>query len=127
MSGVPATSNLRALELKAFVPARDFALSKRFYRDLGFTMVSDDGGIASFRHGQARFLLQDFFHEGLASNLMLHLLVDDVDAWWAHVRDAGLAATYGVPVGAVEVQPWRMRDFVLADPGGVLWRIAQSA
>jgi predicted lactoylglutathione lyase len=38
--------NLRVTEIKAFVPAKDFALSKRFYQDLGFTLASDGGGVA---------------------------------------------------------------------------------
>ena len=32
-------SKLNAIEIKAFVPARDFALSKRFYADLGFSVA----------------------------------------------------------------------------------------
>jgi uncharacterized glyoxalase superfamily protein PhnB len=119
-------SNLRAIEIKAFVPAKDFALSKQFYKDLGFVMASDSGGVAYFNHGDVSFLLQDFYVEALAKNLMMHLLVEDVDAWWAKVKDAGIAARYGVRVTDVERQPWRMRDFVLIDPSGVLWRIAQN-
>ncbi len=36
--------NLDTVEIKAFVPARDFELSKRFYEDLGFSVAwsSDD-------------------------------------------------------------------------------------
>jgi catechol 2,3-dioxygenase-like lactoylglutathione lyase family enzyme len=117
---------LRVVELKAFVPAKDYALSKRFYQDLGFTLASDSGGVAYFRHGDASFLLQDFDAEGLTANFMMHLLVDDVDAWHRHLHDAGIPATYGVKIGPVERQPWRMRDFVLFDPSGVLWRIAQN-
>jgi len=58
--------------------------------------------------------------------MMMHLLVEDVDAWHARVTDAKLAQTYGVTVGAIEQQPWRMRDFVVSDPSGVLWRIGQN-
>lgn len=119
-------SSLRVIEVKAFVPARDFALSKQFYQDVGFTMASDNEGIAYFHHGEARFLLQDFFNEELATNLMMHLLVEDVDAWHKSIQSAGIASRYGVKVGQVELQPWRMRDFVLLDPSGVLWRIAQN-
>lgn len=119
-------ANLRVNELKAFVPAKDYERSKRFYQDLGFTLASDDEGIAYFHHGESSFLLQDFDADGLASNFMMHLLVDDVDAWWQHVHDAGIAQKYDVKVGPVELQPWRMRDFVLHDPSGVLWRIAQN-
>lgn len=117
---------LRITEIKAFVPAKDFALSKRFYQDLGFTMASDGGGIAYFHLGHASFLLQDFCADGLAENFMMHLLVEDVDAWWQHVQSSGVVAKYGVMCTQVEAQPWRMRDFCLADPAGVLWRIGQN-
>lgn len=119
-------ANLRVVELKAFVPARDFELSKRFYRDIGFTMASDGGGVAYFHHGEASFLLQDYFDPGLAANLMMHLLVEDVDAWRQSLEERGIAEAYGVKIGPVELQPWRMRDFVLFDPCGVLWRVAQN-
>lgn len=118
--------SLKAIEIKAFLPAKDYALCRRFYADLGFTEASENEGVAYFHHGDVSFLLQDFHPDGFASNLMMHLLVEDVDAWWEHVRATGIAQTYGVRVGAVELQPWGMRDFVLFDPSGVLWRIAQN-
>jgi hypothetical protein len=37
--------NLRVTEIKAFVPAKDFERSKSFYRDIGFTMASEGGGV----------------------------------------------------------------------------------
>jgi len=117
---------LRCTEIKAFVPAQDFERSKAFYRDIGFTMASDGDGIAYFHHGNCSFLLQDFYDAGLASNFMMHLLVADVDAWHAAVTKADVVARYGVKLGPVELQPWRMRDFVLTDPCGVLWRVGQN-
>jgi uncharacterized glyoxalase superfamily protein PhnB len=119
-------ANLRAVEIKAFVPARDYALSKRFYQDVGFTLASDVEGVAYFHHGATSFLLQDYWVEEFGRSFMMHLLVEDVDAWHTAIADAGIAQKYGVRVGPVELQPWRMRDFVLFDPSGVLWRIAQN-
>lgn len=119
-------SSLRAVEIKAFVPAKDFELSKRFYEDLGFIKASESDGIAYFHHGDVSFLLQDFYVETLAKNFMMHLLVENVDSWSNHVREKQIAAKYGVKVTEIEQQPWRMRDFVLIDPSGVLWRIAQN-
>jgi len=118
--------NLAVVELKPFVPAREYALSRQFYRDIGFTLASDGEGIAYFHHGETSFLLQDFYVKELADNLMLHLLVADVDAWHAHLDDARIVETYGVRMTPVVQQPSRMRDFVLTDPSGVLWRIAQN-
>ncbi len=119
-------STLRVTEIKAFVPARDFALSKQFYKDIGFTMASEGGGVAYFHVGSASFLLQDFCVDALADNFMMHLLVEDVDAWRAQIEQSGVVAKYGVKITPTEQQPWRMRDFCLADPSGVLWRIGQN-
>jgi len=120
-------TNLRTVELKPFLPARDFALCKQFYVDVGFTLApDDDDGVAYFHCGDARFLMQDADNRALAENLMLHLLVEDVDAWRERIRDADIAGKYGVRVSDVELQPWGMRDFTLFDPSGVLWRIAQN-
>ena len=118
--------NLRVTEVKAFVPARDFEVSKRFYQDLGFTMASEGGGVAYFHHDHASFLLQDFCDDEHIQNFMMHLLVENVDDWHEKIAKSGIAEKYNVEVGSVELQPWRMRDFTLFDPSGVLWRIAQN-
>ena len=122
---------LVALELKAHLPARDFELSKRFYQDIGFTLCWSGDGLAYLHygaHGEASmpgFLLQNFYVKELAENLQMHLLVKDVDAWWAHIQDRNILEAYGVGGGPPEDREWKMRDFVLFDPSGVLWRIAQ--
>jgi uncharacterized glyoxalase superfamily protein PhnB len=54
------------------------------------------------------------------------LLVADVDAWWQHTKDQGLAAKYGVKIDVPVNQPWGIRDFTVLDPSGVLWRIGQT-
>ncbi len=119
-------NTLNTIELKAFVPAKDFELSKRFYQDIGFTMASDSNGVAYFHHENVSFLLQNFFVQELADNFMMHLLVESVDAWWANIQERKIAEKYGVKILPPEQRPWRMRDFVLLDPSGVLWRIAEN-
>jgi catechol 2,3-dioxygenase-like lactoylglutathione lyase family enzyme len=119
-------SNLRVTEIKAFVPARDFALSLRFYQDLGFVLASEGDGVAYFHHGDASFLLQDFCVDEHTKNFMMHLLVENVDDWHKRITEAGIAEKYQVKIGSVELQPWQMRDFVMFDPSGVLWRIAEN-
>ncbi len=118
--------NLNVTEIKAFVPAKDFELSKRFYQDLGFTTASEGGGIAYFHFQHTSFLLQDFCAEGAAENFMMHLLVADVDAWWEHIQQRDLVAKYGLKIWPIETQPWKMRDFCITDPSGVCWRIGQN-
>jgi len=113
-------------EIVAVVPARDFELSLRFYSDLGFDLDDNDGRLATLRRGRLAFSLQDFYVAAHASNFVMHLLVDDLDAWAA--RCAAFAAQYvahGVRASAVERRPWGLRDMTLIDPSGVLWRIAE--
>ncbi len=116
--------NLAVVEVKAFVPAMNFALSMEFYEALGFTRASVFEDIAYFHCGQASFLLQDFFVQEHAANFQMHMLVENVNAW--HERAKAVAARFNVKVGEPENQPWAMRDFTLFDPSGVLWRIAQN-
>lgn len=119
-------SNMHVTEIKAFVPAKDFELSKQFYKDIGFTMASEGGGIAYFHFEHVSFLLQNFCSEGLAENFMMHMLVADVDAWWAKINQSEVVSKYGVKLWPIELQPWKMRDFCITDPSGVLWRIGQN-
>jgi cephalosporin hydroxylase len=114
-------TTLRSIEAKAFVPARDFDLSRRFYKAIGFTEAWGGSDLAEFRHGDSCFLLQKFYVPQHAGNFMMSLLVEDADAWWEHV--APIAATFGKPAEKPADQPWGMRDFPLIDPSGVLWRI----
>lgn len=118
--------NLHTVEIKAFVPARDFALSQRFYEALGFEKRFADDDLAYFCFGDCSFLLQRFFVPDHAHNFVMHLLVQDVDAWHGHVVQQDVAGRFGVKVGMPTNQPWAMRDFALHDPSGVLWLVAQN-
>lgn len=118
--------NLAAVEIKAFVPATDFELSKDFYTALGFEIPWSSDDLAYVRHGNTSFLLQAFNDPAFIKNYQMHLLVENVDDWHARVLAAGVAARFGVQVGEPEDQPWAMRDFTLFDPSGVLWRVAQN-
>ena len=121
-----AENGFGAVEIKAFVPARDFALSKRFYEKLGFEIPWSDDTLAYMRLGDTAFFLQNFYVAEHASNFMMHLIVQDVESWWARLQQADIPGRYGVRTVAPQDQPWRYRDFVLLDPSGVLWRIAQN-
>lgn len=117
---------LATIEIKAFVPARDYVLSRRFYADIGFEEKSEGDGVAYFAAGECSFLLQDFYRPGHADNFVMHLLVADVDAWHQHLRNERIVERYDIRLDQPEDRPWRMRDFCMTDPSGVLWRIAQN-
>jgi uncharacterized glyoxalase superfamily protein PhnB len=82
--------------------------------------------LAYFCHGDSSFLLQNFYVKEHADNFMMHLLVEDVEAWWQQVQAKGIASKYGTFVEPPEDRDWGLRDFVVVDPSGVLWRIGQN-
>lgn len=111
---------------RPFLPARDFAKSKRFYEALGFEKRLDADDVAIFRVGRGEFLLQAHFQKEWAENFMMQLMVDDLDAWWAHLRSLDLPGRFGVaPPRAPALQPWGLRIAYVTDPSGVLWHVAQ--
>jgi len=65
---------------RPFLPARDFALSQRFYEALGFAKELDAADVAIYRMGASSFLLQKYFQKEWAENFMMQLMVDDLDA-----------------------------------------------
>jgi catechol 2,3-dioxygenase-like lactoylglutathione lyase family enzyme len=118
--------SLAAIEIKAFVPAADFALSKEFYVALGFEIPWSSEDLAYVRHGETSFLLQAFNEPAFIKNFQMHLLVESVDVWHAQVLSSGVASRFGVKVGEPQDRPWAMREFTLLDPSGVLWLVAQN-
>jgi catechol 2,3-dioxygenase-like lactoylglutathione lyase family enzyme len=112
-------------EVRPFVPAKDFDKSRAFYRALGFA-EGHDKDVAIFKAGTSTFILQRFYQKDLAENFMMHMMVDDLDAWWRHVTSLDLPGKFGVdPPKAPAMQSWGLRVAYVYDPSGVLWHIAQ--
>lgn len=112
--------SLTIKDMKAYVPARDFALSKRFYTALGFSMSEGWGGTADFELGGHRFRLQDYYVRDWANNFMIVMGVDDVEAWHRRAKEIASSGEFGgVRVKAPEpVDDWLVLHVV--DPSGVL-------
>ena len=119
-------ASLKPVEMKAFIPSKDFEVSKSFYQAFGFILKSDGHGVAYFHLEECSFLLQDFYTKELAENFMMHLLVEDVRAWYADLSAKDIANKFQVKITPPEERPWEMIDFTITDPSGVLWRIAQN-
>ncbi|HEX7341512.1 MAG TPA: VOC family protein [Rhodanobacteraceae bacterium] len=106
--------------LKVYVPAKDFELSRRFYTALGFSMTEGWGGTADFSLNGHAFRLQNFYVKDWANNFMFVIDVDDVHAWHqraVEMRDS--QAFPGMRVKAPEPVDGAMVLNVF-DPSGVL-------
>jgi hypothetical protein len=82
--------------LRPFVPAKNFAISKSFYADLGFMVRPLGDRLAEIVIGRHSFLLQDYYVEQWAGNFVMHMLVEGLGDWWAHIELLDLASRYGV-------------------------------
>jgi hypothetical protein len=116
-------------ELRAFLPADDFARSREFYRALGFDEVWSSEKLALFQLGRCSFFLQSYFVKEWAENMMLDLRVADVDAWWAHLQNLSLLQRFpSVRLGPPQDDfASRIRRGHFVDPSGVLWHFSQAA
>ena len=114
-----------AKSIRAFIGAKDYDLSRRFYRDLGFeeTVLSDDMSV--FKTNGLAFYLQNAYVKEWIDNTMIFLEVDDVNRHWEELSELDLPARYdGVRVTPIRTDDWG-REYFLHDPSGVLWHFGQ--
>lgn len=124
----PSRASDEIVDLKTFVPARDYALSQQFYRDLGFKTHFTNNEVTEFQIGGFRFLLQNYYVQEFAGSFMMQLAVTDLDAYWARLHSLDLPTRYrGIMLRAPSMQPWGLRIAYLSDPSGVLWHIAEQS
>lgn len=118
--------NLAAIEIKAFVPAREFSVSLDFYKAMGFVCAWQSDSMAYFHHDGCSFMLQNFHVKEYTENFMMHLLVENADDWHRELSERGIEKHFKTVIGLPEDRDWGIRDFTLVDPSGVLWRIGHS-
>ena len=116
-----------ATDLRPFIPARDFELSKRFYAALGWETRDVGPKLALVRVDEGQhFYLQDYYVKEFAENMMLHVTVADAQAWHAHVAaalDKGRFTSARVQPPAR--QPYGASVVFVHDPSGVLLHLCQ--
>jgi catechol 2,3-dioxygenase-like lactoylglutathione lyase family enzyme len=104
------------------IPVANIDQALRFYCDVpGFNVTFTNGDPVSFaviRQGDAE--LHPGVQPGKAGSIHAHLMVDDLDGIHDALRRAGIP-TCQPPT----VQPWGLRDLVVADPDGNSFEIAE--
>lgn len=123
---------LKTVEVKAYVPSKDFALCKQFYQDFGFDLAWSSDDLAYFRKRGLKLPPAEILQQGTPRQLH--------DAFAGRGRRRLVAPRSG-PGSFPDIQdrfqndvraeppagrPWGIRDFVVIDPTGVLWRIGQD-
>jgi catechol 2,3-dioxygenase-like lactoylglutathione lyase family enzyme len=115
----------KALSIRPFIGAKDYALSRRFYRDLGFEETVLSHNMSVFKTGAIAFYLQDAYVQDWIDNTMLFLEVDDVDRYWKELVALNLTDNYPmVKLVPITNNDWGKECF-LHDPSGILWHFGQ--
>lgn len=122
MHSLAQTSHLRP-----FVPAKDFAVSRAFYRDLGATEIWGTDDMVLLKLGDSEFYLQNAYVKDWAENTMLFLNVADLDLCWEELQALDLVNRYpDIRWKKPTDYPWGLREIHLIDPAGVLWHFAKA-
>jgi hypothetical protein len=116
---------MKFLSLQPFIPSgKDFAKSKNFFLDLGFTISWDAGDYIGFVKDECRFILQKYDNKEFAENLMINVAVDNADIFWKEVKEKQLEQKYEITLGNPANQPYG-REVNIIDPAGVCWHFVQ--
>jgi hypothetical protein len=118
--------DMKVSDVRPFVPAKDFALSKEFYEALGWTVQSIDDSLALLENGNHRFYLQRYYSKEFAENMMLHITVADSRASAEHIKELLASGRFpGARVSQPKQEPYGAIVTYVWDPAGVLLHLAQ--
>lgn len=107
--------------IRPFIGAKDFDLSRSFYRELGFEETVIDGGMSVFKSGSFAFYLQNAYVKDWVDNTMIFAEVDDADRYRDELQQLNLPSKYNnVRLSPVVIKDWGKECF-LHDPSGILW------
>ncbi|KGO82620.1 glyoxalase [Flavobacterium beibuense F44-8] len=118
--------NHNAKSIRPFIGAKDFEVSRMFYRDLGFeeTVLSADLSVFKTDNGIA-FYLQKAYVKDWIDNTMLFMEVENVDVFWKNLNELNLTTKYeNVRLVPVRTMEWGKECFV-HDPSGILWHFGE--
>lgn len=114
-----------AKSIRTFIGARNFEVSKAFYKELGFEEKVLSENMSYFRVDQLGFYLQDYYVKDWIDNSMVFLEVDDVDNYWKALKNLGLHHKYEtVRLTSIKEYDWGKECF-MHDPSGILWHFGE--
>jgi hypothetical protein len=117
--------NNTAISIRPFIGAKDYEVSRSFYRDLGFQETILFPDMCLFKTDRIGFYLQNAYVQDWIDNSMIFLEIDDVDRHWNELLALDLTAKYqSVKLTPIRKYDWGKECF-LHDPSGILWHFGQ--
>lgn len=115
----------KAKSIRPFIGAKDFDVSRSFYRDLGFEEHILFNNMSFFQTDGLGFYLQDADVRDWIDNSMIFLEVEDVGRFWDELVALDLTTKYqNVKLTPIREYDWG-RECFLHDPSGILWHFGE--
>lgn len=115
----------KALSIRPFIGAKNFDLSRSFYRDLRFEESVLSHELSVFKKDGLAFYLQDAYVLEWIDNSMVFLEVEDVTRYWNELLALDLTTKYeNVKLTPIRAYDWG-RECFLHDPSGILWHFGE--
>ena len=106
--------------IRPFIGAKDYELSRSFYRELGFQEVVLFHNMCLFKTDRIGFYLQNAYVEDWINNSMIFLEVEDIDVYYKDLLALDLPNKYkGAKLSPVKQFDWG-KECYLHDPSGIL-------
>jgi catechol 2,3-dioxygenase-like lactoylglutathione lyase family enzyme len=114
--------NQQAKSIRAFIGAKDFEISRAFYKDLGFEESVISKNLSYFKiYDTLGFYLQNAYVKDWINNSMIFLEVENVEDYYNKLQSLELQQKYkDVKLVPIKKDVWGSECF-LHDPSGILW------
>lgn len=116
---------MKVNSIRAFIGAKNFEISRNFYRDLGFQENELGSNMSYFNMDGLGFYLQNAYVKDWIDNTMVFLEVDDAVQFYKKLQDLNLSEKYeNVKLIPIREEHWGKECFLI-DPSGVLWHFGE--
>ena len=116
---------VKAISIRPFIGAKNFAESQSFYKDFGFEEIILSHNMSVFTIDKCSFYLQDAHVKDWIDNSMIFLEVENVELYWQELVALDLTNKYKtVRLVPIRKEAWG-KEFFVHDPSGVLWHIGE--
>ncbi|WP_144282810.1 VOC family protein [Chryseobacterium echinoideorum] len=111
--------------IRPFIGTKNFAVSREFYKNLGFEENILQPKLSVFKKGSLAFYLQDYYAKEWIDNTMIFVEVENTDEFWEELSSLNLQEKYPtVKLVQIKVMDWGKECF-LHDPSGILWHFGE--
>lgn len=115
----------KILSIRPFIGAKDFNLSRQFYRDLGFDETKLGPEMSVFKSNNVSFYLQNAYVKDWIDNTMVFVEVENLDQHRNALCALGLPDKYKtVRVSTIKKDYWG-KEYFVHDPSGILWHFGE--